>query len=182
MDPHMMDPNMFIAMGMCSNLCNQPVFQPEWTYLIDIYVYTGIILCMCPASERQCYNVASSLIVWAHSQNDPCVQRTVCLMEYAHGFVVLCFVVVILWVPVNIHVIYLPIFFRVASLALGQLYDCPSACEVTLKDIGRISCCLTTSKCELCAYCMGCTVEIYVPLVGCNRFPFWNWPNYNTFP
>ena len=30
--------------------------------------------------------------------------------------------------------IYLPKSFRVASLALGQSYDCPSATEVTLKD------------------------------------------------
>ena len=29
----------------------------------------------------------------------------------------------------------LPISFRVASLALGQSYDCPSASEVTLKDM-----------------------------------------------
>ena len=36
-----------------------------------------------------------------------------------------------------IHVIYLPIFFRVASLALGQSYDCPSASEGTLKDMGK---------------------------------------------
>ena len=32
---------------------------------------SGIILCMCPANERRRYNVTSSLIVWAHSQNDP---------------------------------------------------------------------------------------------------------------
>ena len=35
-------------------------------------------------------------------------------------------------------VIYLPILFRVTSLALGQSYDCPSASEVTLKDMGEI--------------------------------------------
>ena len=29
--------------------------------------------------------------------------------------------------------IYLPIFFRVTSLALGQSYDCPSVSEVALK-------------------------------------------------
>ena len=32
-----------------------------------------------------------------------------------------------------IYVIYLPISFRVASLTLGQSYDCPGASEVTLK-------------------------------------------------
>ena len=28
------------------------------------------------------------------------------------------------------------IFFRITSLALGQSYDCPSACEATLKNMG----------------------------------------------
>ena len=32
----------------------------------------------------------------------------------------------------------LPISFRVTSQALGQSYDCPSACEVILTDIGKI--------------------------------------------
>ena len=32
-----------------------------------------IILCMCPTNERHCYNVTSSLIGWAHSQNHPWV-------------------------------------------------------------------------------------------------------------
>ena len=30
----------------------------------------GIILCMCPANERRRYNVTSSLIGWAHAQDD----------------------------------------------------------------------------------------------------------------
>ena len=33
---------------------------------------TGIILCMRPANERRRYNVTSSLISWANSQNDSC--------------------------------------------------------------------------------------------------------------
>ena len=32
----------------------------------------GIILCMCPANGRRRYNVTSSLIGWAHTQNDLC--------------------------------------------------------------------------------------------------------------
>ena len=32
---------------------------------------------------------------------------------------------------------HLPMFFRVTSLALGQSYDCPSASDVTLKDMGK---------------------------------------------
>ena len=31
----------------------------------------GIILCMRPANERRCYIVTSSLVGWAHAQNDP---------------------------------------------------------------------------------------------------------------
>ena len=37
------------------------------------------------------------------------------------------------------HVIYVPMYFRVASLALGQSYDCPSASEATLKDMSKIN-------------------------------------------
>ena len=33
---------------------------------------SGIILCMRPANERRRYIVTSSLIGWAHTQNDPC--------------------------------------------------------------------------------------------------------------
>ena len=46
---------------------------------IEIYLYTtttGIIFCMRPANERRRYNVTSSLIGWAHSQNDPCHNKT----------------------------------------------------------------------------------------------------------
>ena len=31
-----------------------------------------IVLCMRPASERQCYSVTPSLIDWVHTQNDSC--------------------------------------------------------------------------------------------------------------
>ena len=34
-------------------------------------------------------------------------------------------------------IMQLPLSFRVASLALGQSYDCPSASEATLKDTGK---------------------------------------------
>ena len=40
----------------------------------------------------------------------------------------------------------LPIFFRLTSLALGQSFDCPSASEVSLKDMGKIAVCLTRRK------------------------------------
>ena len=57
---------------------------------------------------------------------------------------ILCcgFIISSLWC----HMIYLPIFFRVTSLALGQSWDCPSASEVTLKDMGKINLYLTTRE------------------------------------
>ena len=46
------------------------------TIAIDLWCviceyWTGIILCMFSANERQLYTVTSSLIGWAHTQNDP---------------------------------------------------------------------------------------------------------------
>ena len=35
------------------------------------------MLCMCPANGRRCYNVTSSLIGWAHTQNDPWTEMEV---------------------------------------------------------------------------------------------------------
>ena len=54
------------------------------------------------------------------------------------------------------HVIHSPIFFRVTSLALGQSYDCLSASEEIMKNMGKIDSYLylnTTNmtKRELCA-------------------------------
>ena len=66
------------------------------------------------------------------------IRATVYPINYANGFAVIynCFVIVILLISIN--VIYLYIFYMVTSLALGQSYDCPSASEVTLKDMGKI--------------------------------------------
>ena len=38
--------------------------------------YSGIILCMRPANGRQRYIVTSSVIGWAHTQNDPCLFKS----------------------------------------------------------------------------------------------------------
>ena len=53
------------------------------------------------------------------------------------------------------HVIKLPISFRVASMALGQSYDCPSASEVTLKDMGKIDQHQNTAMHEPCGHSRG---------------------------
>ena len=53
----------------------QPVLtnpKSHTKYIIarEISEEAGIILCMCPANWRPCYNVTSSLIGWAPTQND----------------------------------------------------------------------------------------------------------------
>ena len=45
---------------------NKPLSEPMMTY-------SGIILCMRPANGRRRCNATSSLIGWAHTQNDPCL-------------------------------------------------------------------------------------------------------------
>ena len=59
-------------------------------------------------------------------------------MEYAQGAVLFCFIVDVSSNLVH-PVMSLPKFFRVALLALGLSYDCPSASEVTLKDTDKIN-------------------------------------------
>ena len=45
-----------------------------WQYVNPYWeTYTEIILCTHPAYGRRCYNLMSSLICWAHTQNDPCI-------------------------------------------------------------------------------------------------------------
>ena len=60
---------------------------------------------------------------------------TVYPKKYAHGFVVLCFVVVMQSFIMNSQC--LSIFIRVALLALEQSLDCHSASEVSLMDMGK---------------------------------------------
>ena len=43
--------------------------------LLIVAAVTGFILCMHPGNERRRYNVTSSLIGWAHAQNETCCYR-----------------------------------------------------------------------------------------------------------
>ena len=72
-----------------------------------------------------------------HNINDLYLLYRVYLLKYACSSVVLCFVV-IMYASLHIHVIYVPIFFGVASLARRQLYDCSSSREIILKYMGKI--------------------------------------------
>ena len=67
---------------------------------------------------------------------------------------------------------YLPISFRVTSLALGQSYDCPSAGEVTLKDAGKMADSKRQQnkrKRELCAWLAGNTVPDFHDAELCHK-------------
>ena len=62
------------------------------------------------------------------------------------------------------HIMYVSIFFRVAWQALGQSFDCPSACEVIQKYMAKISPYLLTTKYNKTPLpCQG-TIQIYVNL------------------
>ena len=77
-----MNKNCFCWKLSYSDKCLQLRCQHQWPFVIKLasdhtmaisYLsHPGIILCMCPANERQRYIVTSSLIGCAHTQNDPC--------------------------------------------------------------------------------------------------------------
>ena len=81
---------------------------------------------------------------------------------------VFCFAVFCLGY-MNSLMLYWSIFFRVTSRPLGQSYDCPSASETTLKDMGCIDGYQTVTTCKQCAYFMGCTWHVYHVLWSIER-------------
>ena len=96
-----------------------------------IYLSSGIILCMPPANGR-CYNVTSFLI-------------TVYPKKYAHGFVVLCFVVVMQSFIMNSHEVFIHIH-QGCFAGTGAIVRLPQ-CQWSKPDgYGKISQCITTTK------------------------------------
>ena len=69
-------------------------------------------------------------------QSNENVSYTVYPKKYAHGFVVLCFVVVMQSFIMNSHEVFIHIH-QGCLLALGQSLDCHSASEVSLMDMGK---------------------------------------------
>ena len=112
------------------------LFQPGHECHGHVYIiYTSIILNDLTA-HTDCMTVYWDIFTGQHyiwlDSNPLCVLQ---YCQYIPGNIdmvctLLCFVVV--W-----YGLIIPIFFRVASLALGQSYDCPSASEATLKSIGK---------------------------------------------
>ena len=62
-----------IFFKFCFKFTIQPEGAKQNTVVITpfVFIVLGIILCMRPTNEGRRYNVTSSLIGWAHSQNDP---------------------------------------------------------------------------------------------------------------
>ena len=51
---------------------NEAIFCGKCNIFLLIVQVEGSIFCVCPANERWRYIATSSLIGWAHTQNDPC--------------------------------------------------------------------------------------------------------------
>ena len=61
------------------------------------------------------------------------IEHKIYRTKYAYSFILLFYIINSYW----FHMIHLPISFRVASVALRQSYDCPSATDSTLKDMDK---------------------------------------------
>ena len=99
--------------------CNRPIGGNEWNHEETVFL-----------SSLKCMGL------WWYGPTTIFSLRTTILK-------VICMVYIMHWNPCSHFVVccYLPnipISFRVTSLALGQSYDCPSASEVTLQDMGKL--------------------------------------------
>ena len=123
----------------------QMSYENGWGTSLEVTVIANRVICLILLQmnvSRVGYKCVCYVSISNHRSNP-----TVCLMKNAHGIVVFSF-------NISYQLIYmikLHIFFRVASLALGQSYDCPSASEVTLKDVVKINRCqLSTNHVHVC--------------------------------
>ena len=88
------------------------------------------------------------------------VYPTVYPRKYAHGFVVLCFVVVMQSFIMNSHEIFIHIH-QGCFAGTGAIVRLPQ-CQWSKPDgYGKISQCITTTKQKPCAYFLGYTVPIH---------------------
>ena len=84
--------------------------------------------------------------------------------KYAHGFVVLCFVVVMQSFIMNSHEVFIHIH-QGCFAGTGAIVRLPQ-CQWSKPDgYGKISQCITTTKQKPCAYFLGYTVVIMVQLL-----------------
>ena len=128
---------------------------PDWhrgwiLYCCQIVFHTDDLDSNLQGHVANCFCICSNIdtFTWQSSY-------TVYPIEYAQ------FRCVFLWRPfiINLNVFHLTISFRVASLAMGQSYDCPRASEGNLKDMGKIDLCLIKKKHKPYLYFLGYTVH-----------------------
>ena len=108
-----------------------------WTMGARLCEQWDTAVCKCPAVLRvtRVFSTSHTLYTW--------------FIVSCHDLVtVICFRVTSLcflrlyYSAYWIHMMCFPVFFRVASLALGQSYDCPRASEATLKNMGNHAACI----------------------------------------
>ena len=86
-------------------------------------------------------SVCTEIVKWIKIVH--CIEIVQYIEEYSIALImhtlVLSFVLFWFYYQLLIHMSNSPIFSRVTSLALGQSYDCPSASEAILKDMGKVT-------------------------------------------
>ena len=126
------------AVHRCTVQCNGFILRKpiQWRVYLSGFIVSTSLWKSC-----KCFNITSLPGVYRIAINIGLIlsiipTNTVYPMKYAHGFVVLCFVVVMQSFIINSHEVFIHII-RVAFLALGQSLDCHSASEVSLMDMGK---------------------------------------------
>ena len=123
------------------------------TCLPSLYMTWWRISCFHPSIQNALSYILCTPSLWstifgvvrASIHNKECL--TVHHTEYgSFGCALFCcgHIIIACWIQMNY--LYLPISFKITTLALGQSYDCPSASEVTLKDLVNIGWYLITTK------------------------------------
>ena len=107
-------------------------------------------------SQNLCQIVLATNIYPNYAMHQRCPNSSDARSTYIHTWYPTCmltislyFVLFLWWLCYLwwwIRVIHLPIFFRISSQAPGQSYDCPGACEVTLKNMGKTKRYQSTTK------------------------------------
>ena len=121
--------------------------------------------------DSLCKNVFEFRISWGYTVQVGCLVgdgkcEYIPMIAWNDGFISVLHLNFTMHVNVFCHC-FVPISFRVTSLALGQSYDCPSACEATLKNMSKL---ITWSQrtddivaikqnTKLCTYLIGHTLS-----------------------
>ena len=116
----------------------------------EAYIYdrNNRLLCLSATRGLMCIhmNICPAVIIDPTYSIYSTLIYTVYPMKYVHGFIARCASVELNPESLINSCDVILIFFEVASRALGQSYDYPSASEATLKDMGNIGHYITITK------------------------------------